>query len=672
MHKENDRQLKSSFFLTSLILTVVAASYYVAGRIGLSLAFMNLSASPVWPPTGIALAVFLTVGRKSWPSIFAGAYFVNIATAGSVSASLLIAAGNTLEGLIGAHLVERFAGGRHVFQKSQTIIKYVVLAGCFSTAVSATVGTTSLLLHDLTTSDQFRAVWLTWWLGDAVAAVTIAPLILLWVNDPSMSWTRKHLLEAVLLGLTFLVVSLEVFGTASFPGEGNLPVMFLLLPLVAWTAFRFTQREVTTVTFLVSGIALWGTLRGFGPFFRSSPNESLILLQTFMGVVTLTGLILAAVVSERRHVEAELRSAEEKYRSIFDNAVLGIFQTTPDGKILTANQRAAQILGYNSPEDLIASVSDIRSQLYVDPARRDQYRTMIEAQEKVEGFVVEVFRKDGKKIWVMFNARIVRTNDGTEYYEGTVEDITDRKRAEQARIHAEAASMAKSLFLTNLSHELRTPLNSIIGFTNVLLKNKKGKLGADETEYLNRISHNSTDLLNLINELLDLSKIETGRTVLQVESVNLHELVSETVAQIGNRLNEKSVSLQIDVATNLAPLRTDRAKLKQVLINLLENAMKFTEKGSIHIRVLAHEAEPGSGKKPGLLEITDTGIGIPKDRIMDIFEAFQQVDTSPSRKYAGSGLGLTISRKLCEIMGYGLEAESEIGKGSTFRVNFHG
>jgi diguanylate cyclase (GGDEF)-like protein len=289
------------------VLAAVCAAYVVAGKLGLRLAFVNPSATPVWPPTGIALAALLLAGYEAWPAILVGAFIVNITTAGSMATSIGIAAGNTLEGLLGAYLVTRYARGRRACERARDVFKLIGLAGLASTTVSATTGVVSLSLSGFARWEDFWPIWSTWWTGDAVGAMVVAPPVLLWAANPRIRWTRPQALEAAALLLCLLVVGLAAFD-GLFPWrDRHYPLEFLSVPLLLWAAFRFQQREAAAVVVLLSGLAIWGTLRGYGPFARPSFNESLLLLQAFQGVSAVMTFVLSAVVAERKEGEERLR-----------------------------------------------------------------------------------------------------------------------------------------------------------------------------------------------------------------------------------------------------------------------------------------------------------------------------------------------------------------------------
>lgn len=300
-------------FHYGLILAGLAIAYWVAGKLGLQLAFVHPSATAVWPATGLTLAAFLLGGYRVWPAIFLGAYLVNISTAGSMATSLGIAVGNTLEGLVGAYLVIRFANGRNVFDHPHDVLKFAILAGLGSTLVSATIGVTSLAVAGYIDWAHYSLIWLTWWLGDAAGDFILAPLLILWGTRLPLQWHWKQAMEATALGLLIVLVAQVVFSGILFDGSRKYPIAFLCLPLLVWTGFRFGQREAATATFLIAAIAVWGTLHGYGPFARDTPNESLLLLQAFMGTSAMIAMSVVAAVSTSRRTE--VACGEEQQQS---------------------------------------------------------------------------------------------------------------------------------------------------------------------------------------------------------------------------------------------------------------------------------------------------------------------------------------------------------------------
>jgi two-component system, cell cycle sensor histidine kinase PleC len=403
---------------------------------------------------------------------------------------------------------------------------------------------------------------------------------------------------------------------------------------------------------------------------------------------------LAAALADQQRAE---RESDARFRDLIEGSIQGIVihrNFTP----LFANQASATILGYESPDDIIKLGSLLP---FFPPAERARLTGYVQARQ--EGRSVsgqqehQVLRKDGTPIWLDAKIREIIW-EGERAIQVTIFDITERKRAEEAlrqqaealalanaelqrgmaerqqaaealrlaKDAAEEASRAKSTFLATMSHELRTPLGSIIGFANLLAKNKGKNLQPQELLYLERIRANGLHLLGLINDILDLSKIEAGRVQLERAPTWLTALIQEVVAQFAGTVRRAKIPLLTDMPPRLAPFDTDASKLRQVLLNLVDNALKFTPRGQVTIRV---ESDPIT-QQPRRIDVIDTGIGIPAERLEGIFERFQQADNSITRHYRGTGLGLTISRSLCQLLGYQLTVHSEMDKGSTFSVIF--
>jgi integral membrane sensor domain MASE1 len=289
-----------------LMIISLGVVYFIGAKLGLRLAFDNPSASSVWPGTGIALSALLLFGYGVWPGIFLGAFFANLTTAGSVGTSLGIAAGNSLEALIGVSLLNRMAHGKAVFDRARDVLKFALLAAALSTVVSATIGVASLALGEFIQPQDFSPIWFTWWLGDTIGAILLTPLLVLWWADPRVNWNLKQTLEAALFVVSFILVNLLVFVGVTPMSRENYPLAFLCTPFFIWTAFRFGRRETTVAILVLCAISLWGTLHGDGPFASRGSERSLLLLQSFLGVTALMSLVLSAMVAEKRSVETEL------------------------------------------------------------------------------------------------------------------------------------------------------------------------------------------------------------------------------------------------------------------------------------------------------------------------------------------------------------------------------
>ncbi|MBD1813083.1 response regulator [Microcoleus vaginatus DQ-U2] len=399
----------------------------------------------------------------------------------------------------------------------------------------------------------------------------------------------------------------------------------------------------------------------------------------------MVGEMLANVL-ERKRAEAALRQSETKYRSIFENAVEGIFQTTPSGHYLSGNRALARIYGYESCTQMLAELTDINRQFYIDPHRRAEFMAQLRARRQVSKFESQIYRRDGRKIWISENARSICDENGRVlYYEGTVQDITDRKQAESAMQlaleAAESANRAKSTFLANMSHELRTPLNAIIGYSEMLQEEAEELGSCESVPDLEKICSAGKHLLSLIDDILDISKIEAGRMDLYLETFEIHTLIESAVATARPLVDKNGNTLEVYCPDNLDTMHADMTKVRQVLLNLLSNAAKFTQNGRIAIGVerikneqlkMKNQEESSkiliSNSEFLSFRVADTGIGMTQEQLERVFQPFTQADASTTREYGGTGLGLAISQRFCQMMGGSIEVSSTLGAGTTFTV----
>ena len=369
-------------------------------------------------------------------------------------------------------------------------------------------------------------------------------------------------------------------------------------------------------------------------------------------------------ITARKQAEEKLRLANEEQQAIFESASIGI-ALIKDRVIVNCNRRLDELLGHDEGELIGKSTRVwyrdeesyliIGQKMYEQLARGETYRQDL-----------ELVRKDRTTFWGRVSGRLVIPGDPSHGVVWTFEDITEEHAAaetmQRAKAMAENAAKAKADFLANMSHEIRTPMNAVIGMSHLCLKTD---LNAKQRDYVAKIHNAGTSLLGIINDILDFSKIEAGKLDMEHVSFEMDSVMANISTMVAQKVHDKGLELLFDISPNIPPvLIGDSLRLGQILVNLLSNAVKFTEKGEI--RLLGEELERTGDKIKLRFTVQDTGIGMTKEQASKLFQAFSQADTSTTRKYGGTGLGLTISKRLVEMMGGDIWVESEPGKGSTF------
>src|SRR5437899_9612457 len=363
--------------------------------------------------------------------------------------------------------------------------------------------------------------------------------------------------------------------------------------------------------------------------------------------------------------EEAMRESEQRYRHIVDLAHDIIYSTDAEGRFTFGNPTAVRLLKYSS-EDLIGRrYLDLVRPDYRQAAERFYGRQFVK-QTPSTYFELPVLAQDGGELWIGQNVQLIIENGRLDGFHAVARDVTERKRAEaelqNAKGMAEAANQAKSEFLANMSHEIRTPMNAIIGMADLL---SETPLTKEQQEYVRIFRRAGDNLLALVNDILDLSKVEAGGLTLEHVGFDLVELIEKTSEMVAKVAHDKGLELACQVMADVPrDLVGDPHRLRQILLNLIGNALKFTMAGEVVVRV---QNDPAA-QQPGalLFSVSDTGIGIPADKLDVIFESFTQADSSTTRQYGGTGLGLAISKRLVEPMGGRIWPTSTVGQGSTF------
>jgi PAS domain S-box-containing protein len=418
----------------------------------------------------------------------------------------------------------------------------------------------------------------------------------------------------------------------------------------------------------------------YGFIYLEADNELTVAEQELIRI--LSNQCAAALDNYGLH--HSLQDSEARLRAVFEQAAVGVAQIdTLTGQAVSVNQKYCDIVGYSRDEILSMNMEALT---YVD----DRSARSIDMERLKAGalreFSVErrYVHKDGHLVWVLVTVSPMWASGATpDFHISVAQDITERKRVEQeladhrahleeqvdartaqlseARYAAEAANRSKSAFLANMSHEIRTPMNGIVGMANIL---RRGGVTPTQAKQLDKIDTASKHLLQIINDILDISKIEAGKLVLEETAVSINALMVAVSSMLSDRVQAKDVRLLIETGALPSSLHGDPTRLQQALLNYATNAVKFTESGSVTLRAFAQEA--GDESVMLRFEVQDTGIGISPDALPRLFEAFEQADNSTTRKYGGTGLGLAITRRLARLMGGDAGVESTPGSGSTF------
>lgn len=783
---------------------ILIALYFIGGLIGKENSFLSGSIVLIWPPAGIALAAILLFGYRFWPCVAIGAVlfsFTNGMPLGCFTFGTAI--GNTMGAIVCAFLLKRLIGFNNAMDTTRDVAGYVGLACFLGTTVNAIFNVVSLAYGGTVKWDDLFPATLVWWVPNGLAGLVVAPFLITWATPSAIRWDARLMVEAAICAAGLIGGTLVSFNSWFAYGIQSYPLAYLPFPFLVWGALRFGQRGATAGTLLVSALAIGSLLRETGPFMADSETNSLMLIGSYIGILAITNMLLAAAAAERRAAERAVSESEKRFRAVVEDQTDLICRFMPDGRLTFVNQAfcrfhqkpSGELIGANffhtlseedaaiplsyinampADESLVsfdyrlrspdnreiwhqyrvrrlfrentdsweyqAVIQDITQRKRSEQALRaseEKYRSLIDHipdvvwtahsngdlvyisgnAVKVLGFGFEelldlgkqfwmdrihpedisrvrqayqqlfshgakfdveyrILRKDNEWIWLHNCAFATRLREGVMCADGVFKDITQRRLAEaaieQSRNAAETANRAKSQFLANMSHELRTPLNAIIGFSEILSDKTFGDLNDRQLKYITNILNSGRHLHQLINDILDLAKVEAGRMELSCKAFDVGKALMEVQTIVKTLAHKKQINLTIEVAPKLPPLVADEAKFKQIMYNLLSNAIKFTtDKGKVGVTAaIHHTAGSDSISAEQFLEIavTDTGIGIKAADQDRVFKEFEQVDSSYARQQQGTGLGLALTKRLVEMHGGRIRVESEgiEGKGSTF------
>jgi PAS domain S-box-containing protein len=621
----------------SLTLAAVAGAYVGAGKFGIGLSVAHGVITPVWAPSGIALAALLVLGLRAWPAILVGAFVANVTSGADAGIAAGIAIGNTLEPVVGAYLLRR-VGFRVSLDRVRDVLSLVVLGSLISTLVSATNGVTILSLTQ-GGHDSYGSEWVLWWFGDAVGILLVTPLLLVAYANRRERVPRGRLLEFAVLLAAISAASAIVF----LAGAWRYP--YVIFPLLFWAVLRFRQPGAAAASFLVGAFGIWGTVSGNLPIATTNSTERVQILQALVGILAVSLLIVGATLSESEASRRKLEQAANRLREAQALTHMGSWEWDMAADRVTWSDELYRVYGFE-PQSVDVTYAFFLERVH--PADRALVDAAVRAAaEDCAPFSFEhrTLLPDGRERVLHGRGHVIVDAAGTPVrMVGTGQDITDRKQAESLRDD----------ILATVSHELRTPLTAILGFA-LTLKERRGQLVDDTEELLGQIVEQGWRLERLLSDLLDVERLRRDRIV-PVRAPTELALIVERVADA-----HRSAEYSIEVSADDVVVEVDAAQVERILDNLLANAVRHTPAGTA-VAVRVEQAG-----EDVLVVVDDDGPGIPEAFRAQVFELFNRGGKMLSSE-RGTGVGLTLVARFAALHGGRAWVESNGTGGASFRV----
>jgi PAS domain S-box-containing protein len=604
----------------------VTVLYVAAAKVGLGLHVAQGVITPVWAPSGIAIAAVLLFGLRMWPAVALGAFVANATSGVGVAIALGIAVGNTLEAVTAGYALRR-VGFRVSLARVQDVIAYVVVVLVVATPLAATNGVTILWASgDLHSS--YGSSWVLWWFGDTAGAVLVGPLLLVWFVQRYRRWEVPHALEfaAGISVLSAASVGVFLLGGWRYP--------YVLFPLLVGGALRFAELGAASCSFVAGALATAGVVSGNVPI-GTSEMRAVQIVQALLVGIAVTLLVVGATLSEREAAAAALKQAQELTH-------IGSWEWDMASDSVAWSDELFRIFGL-APQSLRVDYKAFLSRVHPDDRARVE-KAVSRAYADHEPFQLEhrVVLDDGTERTVYAHGRVVTDEHGQPVRMlGTGQDISAQRQLERMR----------ETILATVSHELRTPLTAVLGFA-VTLKERHGELGESASAMVSQIIEQARRLERLLSDLLDLDRYRRGLTQPVRQPVRVDQLVEQIV--------ELHAPRAIEIRTAPVTAQVDRSMVERIVDNLIGNAVKHTPADA---RIAVVVTQKG---RDILLAVEDGGPGVPAEHHDSIFDLFTR---GPEAAAPGSGIGLTIVSQFAAAHGGRAWLEESAGNGgATFKV----
>jgi PAS domain S-box-containing protein len=613
-------------------LAVVATVYVAAAKLGIELSVAHGVITPVWAPTGIAIAALFLLGLRFWPAVALGAFVVNATSDASAGVSTAIAVGNTLEAVVGSELL-RLVGVRRTLDRVRDVIALILLGAIVAPLVAATNGVTALwIAGDV---DSYRSEWLLWWVGDAMGALIVTPLILVWSTNPLRSIERRRLVEGVVLVAVLVALSALVF----LGGYWRYP--HLIFPVLIWATLRFRQPGAVTGSFLLTAIAIAGAVEGSTPIADRSETQIVQILEGLLGGVAVSLLILGAVLEERTRADVQAAAALAALNEAQHIAHVGSWEWDIATDQVTCSDELFRIYGLE-PGSQVVTFESFLERVHADD-RGFARETVERAYNTGRPFLFDhrIVLPDGGVRWTQARGRVITDAAGTPVRMlGTAEDVTERKQLDALR----------DTILATVSHELRTPLTGILGIALTLEQRGATLDEGTRRELVRHLADQAQRLDRLLSDLLDLDRLRHGSSIPNFAETDVSELVARVSSVYGVAVQSEPLVAEVDAA-----------KVERIVENLLANALKHTPADTdVNVRV---ESVDGGV----LIAVDDRGPGVAEDERETIFELFSR-GRSAATNSPGAGVGLALVAQFSSLHGGRAWVEHNPGGGASFRV----
>jgi PAS domain S-box-containing protein len=647
---------------------LLAAVYYAAARIGLRYATIGQSISLLWPATGVAIAALVLLGPRAWPAVTAGAFLANLHTGVPATAAAGIAAGNTIEALIGAWLLRRRAGERPALHTLPQV-RALLTAAPLAALAAALIGVITLRLTGVLQPGGFAGAIGVWWAGDALGALVVAPAILTWaLPAPDRHDTRRVLEVAAICVGAALAIEIGLARVTDVSFLQRVDYQYLLFPVVIWAALRFGARGAALMTATTAAVATFIPVRGGGPFVGETRPATVVALSIYLAAVALTGLILAAVITHERNRASEaLTRSDRRLALALDAARMGSWYWSVEGDTLSWDEHLRRLYGLGA-DDVVTGYEQFLARVHPDDRAfvEDSVRHALRNGGQLDyEFRVLV---DGETRIIADRGQVVCDADGRpRYVTGVCMDVTDRRRAEERLRQAHRMESVGRL-AGGVAHEANNQMSVVLGATHFLLR--RNDLPADARADVEQIRNAAERTASVTAQLLAFSR----RQVLRPSRVALNDIVRGWDGVLRRVMGEDiTIALALDPAAGA--VTADAGQLQQVLLNLALNARDAMPRGG-HLSIETFAAELGDGyaaMHPGVpirrgryavLAVSDSGHGMPPETLAQVFEPF--FTTRPVGQ--GTGLGLsTVYGIVKQSDGY-VWAYSEVDHGTTMKV----